>query len=585
MAPLRLVVIVGGVVSGLGKGITASTIGKLIQMCGYSVTAVKIDPYLNVDAGTMNPYEHGECYVLSDGTECDLDLGNYERFLGLHLDKRNSITTGQIFLDVIQQERAGTKFLGQTVQYVPHITSEIKRRITEAAKCADVAMVELGGTVGDIEAMVFLEALVSLQRDEDIEICFIQVSLAPFIENQNKTKPVQHSLKELRRYGITPNFLCVRSRNGLNESEITKIKNLCHLQSSECVIQNKDFDNIYYVLGYFHSQNVHTKVLNVLGLTLRQNVNVEELVRWQSWATHTASQQPSDSRRECHIAVVGKYVERRCRDTYLSIERALEHAGFVLDVRLVLYWVSSSSADGSSGSDSTCSNGSTCGCGISFNHPVDGILIPGGFGTRGTDGIVRFVQYARENRIPLLGICLGMQAMVIEAARNLAGLKHANSTEFMNSPTQVGSVPVVVSIESLDLGYGGTMRLGAHSTHLLVGNTEDKQGAQSCVREAYTAHAQKFGKGFSNNIIVERHRHRYEVNPVFKEILESAGLHVTGVGIDGSKFSKFIDVVEVTDHPFFVGVQFHPEFESSPYRGTALFNAFIQAAAGRSSKK
>ncbi len=526
----RYVFVTGGVISALGKGIVASSIGCLLQSRGLKIGQVKIDPYLNVDPGTMSPFQHGEVFVTDDGSETDLDLGHYERFTGVATSKLNNFTTGRIYNTVIEKERKGD-FLGATVQVVPHITDEIKgsiRRVAEETGC-DVVIVELGGTVGDIESQSFLEAIRQFPFDVGRSNCFyVHVSLVPFIETAGevKTKPTQHSVARLREIGIQPDVVVCRCSKEFSSGVTAKISLFCNVEE-EAVIQAPDVESIYEVPVVFHRQGLDRYVVYKLGLNCRD----ADMSAWQKMLGRL--KKPS---KRTEIVIVGKYVD--LTDAYKSINEALLHGGVANDCGVTLRWVEAEDIvekgpDGLLGS-------------------AKGILVPGGFGERGIEGKIRAVQYARENGIPFFGICLGMQCAVIEFARNVCGLEGANSSEF-----DAGSPHPVIDLlpEQKDVDRkGGTMRLGAYPCDLADG----------------TFAATAYGK----TKIEERHRHRYEFNNEYMDKLTRKGLRVAGTctGRD------LVEIVEIPDHPWFVGCQFHPEFKSRPLAPHPLFAAFVGAA-------
>jgi len=534
----RFIFITGGVVSSLGKGIAAASLAAVLEARGLKVTLIKLDPYINVDPGTMSPFQHGEVFVTSDGAETDLDLGHYERFVCLTATRRNNFTTGRIYENVIRKERRGD-YLGGTVQVIPHITDEIKRCIRLGAGEADIALVEIGGTVGDIESLPFLEAIrqmgLELGRDRSL---FIHLTLVPYIKSSGelKTKPTQHSVKELRSIGIQPDMLMCRSDREIPAEERRKIALFTNVEP-KAVINVPDADTIYRIPLLLHAQGVDDIVARKLRL---DNPPPAQLADWERVvrAIETATD-PVD------IAMVGKYVD--LTDAYKSLNEALLHAGIQTHTQIHIHYVDSEriEREGTAGLEG-----------------MDAILVPGGFGRRGIEGKIAAVRYARERRIPYLGICLGMQAAVIEFARHVAGLEGAHSTEFRPDTPY----PVIALIaewleedgtvqqrrEGGDLG--GTMRLGAQPCQLV---------ADSLARRAY-------GK----DVITERHRHRYEFNNHYRESLHAAGMTFSGYSLDG----QLVEMIELPDHPWFLGCQFHPEFTSTPRAGHPLFQGFIAAA-------
>lgn len=533
----RYIFVTGGVVSSLGKGIAAASLAALLEARGLKVTLLKLDPYINVDPGTMSPFQHGEVFVTEDGAETDLDLGHYERFVRTTMTQNNNFTTGRVYSHVIAKERRGD-YLGATVQVIPHITDEIIRSIKAGAGDADVAMVEIGGTVGDIESLPFLEAI----RQMGIElgpqrVAYMHLTLVPYlsVSGEIKTKPTQHSVKELRSIGIQADVLLCRADRYLPDSERRKIALFTNVPA-RAVISAVDVDSIYKIPGLLHQQELDAIVVEKWGLDLPP----ADLTEWDNFIKNM--QNPD---MEITVAMVGKYVD--LTESYKSLSEALIHAGVHTRTRVNIRYVDSEVIE-------TDGTGELEG--------VDAILVPGGFGSRGTEGKILSIQYARENNIPYLGICLGMQLAVIEFARHVAGLEKAHSTEFSDDTP----APVIALISewvnadgkietrNADSDLGGTMRLGGQQCKLAAG---------SHVRELY-------GK----DSIVERHRHRYEFNNQFRDQLESAGLNLAGTSADDS----LVEIIELSDHPWFVGVQFHPEFTSTPRDGHPLFSGYINAA-------
>lgn len=535
----KFIFITGGVVSSLGKGIAASSLAAILEARGLKVTMTKLDPYINVDPGTMSPFQHGEVYVTEDGAETDLDLGHYERFLSTHMTKKNNFTTGQIYESVLRKERKGD-YLGATVQVIPHITDEMKCRVYASAEGMDVAIVEVGGTVGDIESLPFLETIrqigVELGRDRAL---FIHLTLVPYIKTAGeiKTKPTQHSVKELRTIGIQPDILICRSEMPIPLSERQKIALFTNV-NEKAVISALDSDTIYRIPLLLQEQGLDDLVVN----QLRLDVPPADLAEWR--AVVEAVTHPEDT---VTIALVGKYVDHK--DAYKSLTESLIHAGISTLHKVKINYIDAEIIEKE---------------GTAVLEGMDAILVPGGFGERGVEGKIATVRYARENKIPYLGICLGMQSAVIEFARNVAGLEGAHSTEFLpKSPHPViGLITewkdeagmLEVRDEASDLG--GTMRLGA----------------QKCRLQSDSLVFSTYGK----DVITERHRHRYEFNNNYMEALEKAGLRFSGKSMDG----RLVEVVEVADHPWFVACQFHPEFTSTPRKGHPLFTGFITAAIG-----
>ncbi|XP_075497873.1 uncharacterized protein LOC142535342 [Primulina tabacum] len=549
---MKYVLVTGGVVSGLGKGVTASSIGLILKACGLRVTSIKIDPYLNTDAGTMSPFEHGEVFVLDDGGEVDLDLGNYERFLDIKLTRDNNITTGKIYQSVIEKERRGD-YLGQTVQVVPHITDAIQEWIERAAAIsvdgkegpADVCVIELGGTIGDIESMPFMEALGQFSyRVGDGNFCLIHVSLVPVLSvvGEQKTKPTQHSVRGLRSLGLIPHILACRSTLELEGNVKEKLSRFCHVPIDN-IITLYDVSNIWHIPLLLRDQKAHEAILKVLNLN--GDARKPALEEWTSRASLC------DMLREpVRIAMVGKYTG--LTDSYLSVLKALLHASVACHRKLCVDWVPASDLENATAEENPD------GYQIAWNllKGADAILVPGGFGDRGVEGKILAAKYARENRIPYLGICLGMQIAVIEFARTVLGLSDANSTEF-DPNTQ--NPCVIFMPEGSKTHMGGTMRLGSRRTYF--------HGSLS-----------KSAKLYGNErFIDERHRHRYEVNPDMVLQFEDAGLNFAGKDESGCR----MEIVELPDHPYFVGVQFHPEFKSRPGKPSALFLGLVAAACGQ----
>jgi CTP synthase len=531
--PVKYIFVTGGVLSSLGKGITAASLGRLLKSRGLKVTMQKMDPYINVDPGTMNPFQHGEVFVTDDGTETDLDLGHYERFIDEHLGRENNVTTGSVYWSIISRERKG-EFLGGTVQVIPHVTNEIKDRILRLARSSevDVIITEIGGTVGDIESLPFLEAIRQFKKDVGPEnVMYIHVSLVPFVgpTEELKTKPTQHSVKELRSIGIQPDVIVCRSSRPISHNLKEKISLLCDIDL-EAVITAVDVDCIYEVPLILQQEGLGDYVVRHLGLdhTVEDLSEWEELVRRIRAATELVN-----------IGIVGKYVD--LRDAYLSIIESLKHGGFAHGVQVKIHWVTSD--------DITPANAE------GILSPLDGILIPGGFGVRGVDGKVEAVRYAREEMVPFLGICLGLQVAVIEASRNLCGLAGANSSEF-DPHTEHPTIDLLPSQREID-EMGGTMRLGLYPCK---------------IQEGTLAHSL-----YQEEIIYERHRHRYEVNNHYRSMLQDAGVIFSGQSPD----EKLVEIIERDDHPWFIAGQFHPEFKSRPTRPHPLFFGFVGAALER----
>jgi CTP synthase len=535
----KFIFITGGVLSSLGKGLAASSIGALMEGRGLTISMLKLDPYINVDPGTMNPFQHGEVFVTDDGAETDLDLGHYERFTHAKLSRKNNCTTGRIYDTVITKERRGD-YLGGTVQVIPHITDEIKRTILDVADSVDLVITEVGGTVGDIESLPFLEAVRQLKSDLGKEnVCYIHLTLVPYIKTAGevKTKPTQHSVKELREIGIQPDILLCRTDRFLSPEIKAKIALFCNVEPG-AVFTAKDVETIYEVPLVFHQEGLDEKIVEILNMwTKAPDLSVwEEILR--------KSKNPQG---EVTIAVVGKYIH--LRDSYKSLNEALIHGGLANECQVNLNYVDSEEIERSGTEDGIAQ--------------ADGILIPGGFGQRGVEGKITAIRYAREHGIPFFGICLGMQLAAVEYARNVAGIERAHSVEFdpdtphpiiylmkewVNYQTQ--------AIEQRDeeSAKGGTMRLGAYPCHLERGSF------------ALDAYKQK--------VISERHRHRYEFNNQYREPLTAKGLRISGVSPDNT----LVEIIEIPDHPWFLGCQFHPEFQSRPWSPHPLFREFIKAS-------
>jgi CTP synthase len=529
----KYVFVTGGVASGLGKGITAASLARLLKSRGLRVTLQKLDPYINVDPGTMNPFEHGEVFVLDDGAETDLDLGHYERFTDESLGRESNVTTGAVYQTVIQKERRG-EYLGKTVQVIPHITNEIKGRIRSLASTtdADVCVIEVGGTVGDIESLPFLEAIRQLRNEVGREnVAFVHVSLMPFIgpTGELKTKPTQHSVKELRSIGIQPDVIVCRSDRPIGRNLKEKISLLCDVETRG-VISAVDAESIYEVPLVLHREGLDTYLATLLRLPDQS----PDLREWQDLVdrVHRAVSPVS-------IAIVGKYVT--LKDAYLSVIEALKHGGFFHGARVNLTWIPS---------DELIAGGAE-----EVLGRADGILVPGGFGIRGVEGKVEAIRFARESRIPYLGLCLGLQCAVIEFARNVCGLEGANSSEF--DPATPHPVIDLLPEQEGVVDMGGTMRLGAYPCDVLPGSL-----AEQCYGEP---------------LVHERHRHRYEVNPNYHAILQEHGMVFSGISPD----RRLVEIIELPDHPYFIAGQFHPELRSRPTRPHPLFREFVGAALAR----
>ncbi len=520
----KFVFVTGGVMSGLGKGITAASTGRLLKNAGFDVTAVKIDPYLNVDAGTMNPFQHGEVYVLKDGGEVDLDLGNYERFLGVDMTSDHNVTTGKVYRDVIEAERAGD-YLGKTVQIIPHVTDDIKRRIREAAAGTDVCIVEVGGTVGDIEGMPYLEALRQFAHEEEEgDILFTHVTLVPYSKNgEQKTKPTQHSVKELRSIGLQPDVIVGRCDDPLAPETREKIALFCDV-STEAVFSNPDVEDIYHVPLTIEEEGLDGYVMERLDLADEALPEPERDNGWRELVTR-------ETEGTVEVALVGKY---GLEDAYISIHESLKHAGLETGVDVDVEWIHSEElVEGHDG----------------HLDGADGLVVPGGFGARGTAGKVEAIRHARENDLPFLGLCLGFQLAVVEYARDVLGLDGAHSAEIDEETDH----PVIDILPDQDdtADMGGTMRLGTHTTAIESGSlAATVYGAEACE---------------------ERHRHRYEVNPDYIEAIEEAGMVFSGTS------GRRMEILELPDHPYFLGTQFHPEFRSRPGRASPPFVGLLES--------
>ncbi len=529
----KFIFVTGGVVSSLGKGITAASLGQLLKARGYKVTMLKMDPYLNVDPGTMSPFQHGEVFVTEDGHEGDLDLGHYERFIDENLTRASNFTQGSIYQSLISRERRGD-FLGGTVQVIPHVTNAIKERINRIAEqsSADIVITEIGGTIGDIEGQPFIEAARQFKKSKPAgDVCFVHVTLVPYIAaaHEVKTKPTQHSVKELRSIGVQPDFIVCRSDHEIEDSVREKIAMFCDVQTED-VISCSDAPTIYDVPLVIHEQDFDTKVLACLDLPISRI----DLKPWKSFVSRAAK-----CDRDVDVAVVGKYVS--LPDAYLSVNEALYHAGVFHGVNANVHLI-----DG----ETLVPDGVEKVLG-----GMDAILVPGGFGSRAFEGKIAAIQYARENQIPFLGICLGLQAAVVEFARHVAGLEGASSAEF-GDEVQYPVIDLMPEQEDI-ADLGGTMRLGAYPCKLEEGT------------KAYAAYGQQ--------LVYERHRHRYEVNNAYREQLQQAGLKISGVSPD----DRLVEMVEIPEHPWFVATQAHPEFKSRPTRPHPLFREFVGAAIDR----
>jgi CTP synthase len=526
----KYIFVTGGVVSSLGKGITAASLGRLLKNRGLKVTIQKFDPYLNMDPGTMSPYQHGEVFVTDDGAETDLDLGHYERFIDINLSKNSNVTTGKIYSSVISKERRG-EYLGGTVQVIPHITNEIKERVFRAGREAgsDVVITEIGGTVGDIESLPFLEAIRQIKSEIGREnVMYIHVTLIPYLKaaGEVKTKPTQHSVKELRSIGIQPNVIVCRTEHELSADMKAKIALFCDIDE-EAVVECRDAATLYEVPLNLRDEGLDEIVVNHLKLT----TPLADMTEWENLVKRI---QKLDKTVE--IAIVGKYVA--LHDAYLSVVESLSHAGFEANVDVKIRWVNAEEITEDNVKDKL--------------HGVSGVLVPGGFGDRGIEGMITAIRHVRQNNIPFFGICLGMQVSVIEYARSVLGLEGANSSE-INPSTEypvIDLLPEQKDIENL----GGTMRLGLYPCKLQSGSL-----AMEC---------------YDDELVYERHRHRYEFNNEYREAVEKAGLIISGTSPDG----RLVEIVELPEHPWFLAVQFHPEFTSRPNRPQPLFREFVKAS-------
>ncbi|WP_462258324.1 CTP synthase [Dialister invisus] len=537
----KYIFVTGGVVSSLGKGITAASLGRLLKNRGYKVTIQKFDPYINIDPGTMSPYQHGEVFVTDDGAETDLDLGHYERFIDENLSKASNVTTGKIYQSVINKERKG-EYLGSTIQVIPHITNEIKDRVLRVGKNdnADIVITEIGGTVGDIESLPFLEAIRQVKKDvpNRNDVIYVHVTLVPYIAaaGELKTKPTQHSVKELRSIGIQPDIIVCRTVEKLSDEMKKKIGMFCDVEP-EAVINNLTADSIYEVPLLMEQEGLDHIALKKLGLEDRP-VDMED---WKAMVERMTT-----AKKEVQIALVGKYV--RLHDAYLSVAEALSHAGYAMGAKVNIRWINSEILEEEKPDLDEVFAG------------VDGIVVPGGFGYRGVEGKIDAIRYARENKIPFLGLCLGMQCAVIEFARNVCHMEQANSSEFIPD----GKYPVIDLMPDQEdvTEKGGTMRLGIYPCKL-------KEGTKA--RDLYE----------NQEIVYERHRHRYEVSNEFRPQMEAAGLVVSGT----SPNDRLVEIIELKDHPYFAATQAHPEFKSRPNRPHPLFNGFMEAAVKQSGEK
>jgi CTP synthase len=535
----KYVFVTGGVVSSIGKGIATACLGTLLKARGYNISLQKIDPYINVDAGTMNPHQHGEVFVTEDGAETDLDLGHYERFIDQNLTRVSSMTTGVVYRNVIERERRGD-YLGQTVQVIPHISDEIKDLIHQNANDAnaDVAIIEIGGTVGDIESLPFTEAIRQMRIDHGAEnVMYVHVTLIPFVgpRNEMKTKPTQHSVRELRNIGIKPDLLICRTKLPMSDEMKRKISLFCDIEP-ENIIEGMDSETIYELPLVFEEQHFARLVTKRLGL----NSKKPDLTEWKRIVKVV-----KNPARKVTVALCGKYMADNDQpDTYISVLEALKHGGIENDAEVDIKWIDAESA----------------GDGIASQlGDVDAIVVPGGFGVRGIEGKIAAIKYARENNVPFLGVCLGLQCATIEYARNVAGLEGANSTEF-DEDTPYPVIDILKTQRSVDK-KGGTMRLGTYT----------------CVVAPDSLAFKLYGR----DMVLERHRHRYEVNPKYHRQLTKAGLKISGMSPDG----KLAEMVELPEHPYFIASQFHPEFKSRPIKAHPLFRGLVKAALEFAGKK
>ncbi|HAM80721.1 CTP synthase [Ornithinibacillus bavariensis] len=534
----KYIFVTGGVVSSLGKGITAASLGRLLKNRGLKVTIQKFDPYINVDPGTMSPYQHGEVFVTDDGAETDLDLGHYERFIDENLNKYSNITTGKVYSNVIRKERRGD-YLGGTVQVIPHITNEIKDQVFRASEAtgADVVITEIGGTVGDIESLPFLEAIRQVKNEVGRRnVMYLHCTLVPFIKaaGELKTKPTQHSVKELRSLGIQPDAVILRTEHGISQEMKDKIALFCDTRK-EAVIEMRDAENLYQIPLALQEQQLDQLVCNHFGIETAP----ADMTEWKELVDRV-----SHLKKKIDIGLVGKYVE--LQDAYISVVESLKHAGYVFDTDINVHWINAEKLDENAIHEE-------------LSH-VDGVIVPGGFGDRGIEGKIQAIRYARENKIPFLGICLGMQLATVEFARNVLGYTDAHSAEINPATTHpvIDLLPEQKDVKDL----GGTLRLGLYPVKL-------KDGTKT--KAAYD----------NQEVIEERHRHRYEFNNEYREEMEAKGLIFSGTSPDG----RLVETIEISDHPWFVASQFHPEFKSRPTRPGSLFKGFIGASVEHSNHK
>ncbi|WP_414839524.1 CTP synthase [Carnobacterium sp. TMP28] len=527
----KYIFVTGGVVSSIGKGIAAASLGRLLKNRGLKVTIQKFDPYINVDPGTMSPYQHGEVFVTDDGAETDLDLGHYERFIDINLNRYSNVTTGKVYSEVIRKERKG-EYLGATVQVIPHITNEIKEKMMRAGQTtdSDIVITEVGGTVGDIESLPFLEALRQMKRDVGTEnVMYIHTTLIPYLgaAGEMKTKPTQHSVKELRGLGIQPNILVVRSERPVSQSVKDKLASFCDV-APEAVIESLDVDTLYSIPLNLQKQGMDQIVCDHLKIDAPP-ADMTEWIKLEEKVLNLS--------KKTKIALVGKYVE--LPDAYLSVVESLSHAGYAEDSEIEIDWINADEV--------TTSNAAE------LLKDADGILVPGGFGDRGLEGKIAAIQYARENTVPFFGICLGMQLACVEYARNVVGLEGAHSTE--TDPKTPHNIIDLMSDQKDVVEMGGTLRLGLYPCKLKAGSVA--------------------AKNYDNaEVVQERHRHRYEFNNEYRKALEDKGMVFSGVSPD----NRLVEIVELSDHPFYVACQFHPEFLSRPNRPQKLFTGFIKAS-------
>lgn len=575
---MRIITVIGGVMSGVGKGVAAASIGKILQEYGFSVTAVKIDPYINFDAGTMRPTEHGEVWVTEDGGEIDQDLGNYERFLGYEIPKKNNITTGQIYKEIIDRERRG-EYLGQTVQFIPHVPNEIKRRISESSKMPDgkefdFVIVEIGGTIGDYENTPFLFAIKNFELELGKEnVIYLLVTYLPVPDNINemKTKPTQQAIGMMTQFGITPDFVLCRSKNAIDEIRKKKIETYSNIPADH-IISAPDVKSIYFVPMNFEKERLGEKILNKFKIKPKKKPD------WSAWKTLVNNLE--HPKKEIRVAMVGKYVnigDFCLADSYISVNQSIEHAAAQLGVKINIDWIDSSSFEKNPGDMKKLKN-------------YSGIIVPGGFGASSIEGKIAAIKYARENKIPYLGLCYGMQLALVEIARDLCGMKGANTTE-VEKNTKYPIVDILESQKKLmeENRYGGTMRLGAYVANMKDGTKiidlyKNRLSGDKKIVERLKKSKQDFriGNIESKNIVVERHRHRFEVNPKYIQDLEKSGVVFSGYHTrsDGTKLMEFM---ELKGHPFFIGTQAHPEFMSRFGDASPIFLGFAKACLNRKS--